>query len=306
MLPRFPCSTRVAWWRHSAVDLLYEQACKHAALTSHPCLTYRTWTDIGVSVLVQSLVSVDWRLWGGDHFHVMRGFLHVSMVQVLGTPVLDQLYCLCHPVTYWGVWGLLLTQELAVDTGVKRASLSASSSVHPCWLVPCWSHRLGPDQVPQRSEFFPMEEILQDLNPRSLDSRVFLEGRSDVSGFHRIHWAMGHTKVLNRKMSIFFFLFVRWKLQSPRWRWQCVIGPPGHGKFYRLQECGLASFPFWAACRGSRTAADVLLSDCQYHNDSALFGQCGVQSTGVSWGGCGLSWAWIQSLVPVWLTGCRG
>ena len=31
---------------------------------------------------------------------------------------------------------------LAVDTGVKRTSLSASSSAHPSWLVPCRSHRL--------------------------------------------------------------------------------------------------------------------------------------------------------------------
>ena len=31
---------------------------------------------------------------------------------------------------------------LAVDTGVKRTSLSTTSSAHPCWLVPCWSHRL--------------------------------------------------------------------------------------------------------------------------------------------------------------------
>ena len=31
---------------------------------------------------------------------------------------------------------------LAVDTGVKRTSLSTASSAHPCWLVPCWSHRL--------------------------------------------------------------------------------------------------------------------------------------------------------------------
>ena len=31
---------------------------------------------------------------------------------------------------------------LAVDTGVKRTSPSAASSAHPCWLVPCWSHRL--------------------------------------------------------------------------------------------------------------------------------------------------------------------
>ena len=31
---------------------------------------------------------------------------------------------------------------LAVVTGVKRTSLSAASSAHPCWLVTCWSHRL--------------------------------------------------------------------------------------------------------------------------------------------------------------------
>ena len=58
------------------------------------------------------------------------------MVQTLGTPVPDRLYCLCHPVAYQGVWGL------AVDKGVKWTSLSAASSTHPCWLVTCWSHRL--------------------------------------------------------------------------------------------------------------------------------------------------------------------
>ena len=31
---------------------------------------------------------------------------------------------------------------LAVDTGVKRTSLSVASSAHPCWLVSCLSYRL--------------------------------------------------------------------------------------------------------------------------------------------------------------------
>ena len=65
----------------------------------------------------------------------MREFLHASMVQALGTPVPDRLYCLS-PCRVLGCVGL------AVDTGVKRTSLSAASSAHPCWLVPCWSHRL--------------------------------------------------------------------------------------------------------------------------------------------------------------------
>ena len=65
----------------------------------------------------------------------MRGFLHASMVQTLGTPVPDRLYCLCHPVVPGCV-------GLGVDTGVKRTSLIAVSSAHPCWLVPCWSNIL--------------------------------------------------------------------------------------------------------------------------------------------------------------------
>ena len=108
-LPWLLCSTRVAGWRLSVVDLLCELACEIAALTSHPCLTYHTWTDIVVSVLTQSLISVDWRLRGSDHSRVMRGFLHSSMEQALGTPVPN--WCLCHPVAYQCVCGLLLTQE---------------------------------------------------------------------------------------------------------------------------------------------------------------------------------------------------
>ena len=64
-LPEFPCSTRVAGWRLSVVDLLCELACELAALTSHPCQTYHTGTDIGDSVFAQSLVSVDTTGFGG-------------------------------------------------------------------------------------------------------------------------------------------------------------------------------------------------------------------------------------------------
>ena len=39
-----------------------------------------------------------------------------------------------------------------------------------------------------------------------------------------------------------------------------------------LQECGLAGFLIWVACRGVRTAADVLLSDCQYRKGTAPYG----------------------------------
>ena len=88
---------------------------------------------------------------------------------------------------------------------------------------------------------------------------------------------------------IFFFSFVRWKFQSPRWRWQCIAGPSGFRTACGLRECGLARFPFWVARRWGRTAADVLLSDCQYRKGTAPYGQCGVWNTGDSWGGCGLS-----------------
>ena len=74
----------------------------------------------------------------------------------------------------------------------------------------------------------------------------------------------------------FFFSLVRWKLQSPRWRWQCIAGPSGFRRPYGLRECGLARFPFWVARRGGRTAADVLLSDCQYRKGTSLYGRCGV------------------------------
>ena len=55
-LPEFPCSTRVTEWRLPVVDLLCKLACELVALTSHPSLTYHTGTDIGVSVLTQSLL----------------------------------------------------------------------------------------------------------------------------------------------------------------------------------------------------------------------------------------------------------
>ena len=68
----------------------------------------------------------------------------------------------------------------------------------------------------------------------------------------------------------FFFPFVRWKLQSPRRRWQYIAGPPGFRTAYGVRECGLARFPLGVARRGGRTAADVLLSDCQHHTGALL------------------------------------
>ena len=115
--------------------------------------------------------------------------------------------------------------------------------------------------------------------------------------------AFTHVKLSIQWRDIFFFSFVRWKFQSPRWRWQCIAGPSGFHTACGLRECGLARFPFWVARRWGRTAVDVLLSDCQYRTGTALYGQCGVWNTGDSWGGCGLSSAWILQLVPVWLTG---
>ena len=43
---------------------------------------------------------------------------------------------------------------------------------------------------------------------------------------------------------------------------------------------GLARFPFCVAHRWGRTAADVLLSDCQYHTGTALYGRCGAWNAG--------------------------
>ena len=74
----------------------------------------------------------------------------------------------------------------------------------------------------------------------------------------------------------FFFSFIKWKLQSPQWRWQYILGPPVYRTAYGLREWGLARFPLCVAHRGGRTAADVLLSDCQYHRGTAVYGRCGV------------------------------
>ena len=68
----------------------------------------------------------------------------------------------------------------------------------------------------------------------------------------------------------------RWKLQSPWWRWQYIVGPAGYHRACGLRVCGLVRFPFWVACRGGRTAADVSLSDCQYCKGAALYGWCRV------------------------------
>ena len=90
----------------------------------------------------------------------------------------------------------------------------------------------------------------------------------------------------------FFFSFVRSKLQSPRWRWQCIAGPSGFRRACGLWECCPARFPFWVARRWGRTAVDVLLFDCQYCKGTSLYGWSRVWNTGDNWGACGLSWAW--------------
>ena len=55
----------------------------------------------------------------------------------------------------------------------------------------------------------------------------------------------------NEEHVVCFFSFVRWKLQSPQWRWQYTVGPPGCRRACGLQECRLATrFPFWVARRG--------------------------------------------------------
>ena len=46
---------------------------------------------------------------------------------------------------------------------------------------------LGPKNVPQRSDIFPMGGIWRDLSPGSLDSRGFWRGDLDESGFRRIY-----------------------------------------------------------------------------------------------------------------------
>ena len=63
----------------------------------------------------------------------------------------------------------------------------------------------------------------------------------------------------------FFFSFVRWKLQSPRWRWQCIAGPPGYLRACRRRECGLAN----CMCHYTETdAADRTYYPNKYHYTS--------------------------------------
>ena len=80
-------------------------------------------------------------------------------------------------------------------------------------------------------------------------------------------------EALSVRSSFSSFLLVRQmeKLQSSRWRWQCIAGPSGYRRAWGLRECGLARFPYWAARRWGRTAVDVLLSDCQYRKGTALY-----------------------------------
>ena len=40
-------------------------------------------------------------------------------------------------------------------------------------------------------------------------------------------WSEWCNPVYSEGSGLFFFSFVRWKFQSPRWRWQCIAGPSG-------------------------------------------------------------------------------
>ena len=102
-----------------------------------------------------------------------------------------------------------------------------------------------------------------------------------------------HQDKTEAEESEIFFSFVRFKLQSPQWRWQYIVGLPGFYRACGLRECGLAGFPFWVACRGGRTAADVLLSDCQYHKGTALYGRCSVWAINLV-----MPWSALVQVVP--------
>ena len=137
MLPKFSCSSRVNRWRLSVVGLLSELACELAALASHPCLTCHTWTDFGVSILAQSL----------------HGFCRLKTAGMWALPCDARVSAHVHCASFGDTRARSIVlsvspcrvpgcEGLAVDTGMVRTSLSAVSSAHPCWLVPCWSHRL--------------------------------------------------------------------------------------------------------------------------------------------------------------------
>ena len=74
----------------------------------------------------------------------------------------------------------------------------------------------------------------------------------------------------------FFFLIVR-LMETPVSSMKMAVRRRSCRLSYSLRAtgCGLARFPFWGARRGGRTAADVLLSDCQNSKGAALYGRCG-------------------------------
>ena len=58
------------------------------------------------------------------------------------------------------------------------------------------------------------------------------------------------------RLCSFFFSFVRWKLQSPQWRWQCIAGPSGTlfilpyiGTWAPVRHCSLYQIGIWAPVR---------------------------------------------------------
>ena len=127
-LPEFLCPARMAGWWLSVVYLLWELACELADLPYwNGYWSFRLCSIPGFCRLKTTgrwLLPCDARVSArvrGTSFGDASARSIVLSVSPCRVP-----RCV----------------GLAVDTGVKRTSLSTTSSIHPCWLVPCWSHRL--------------------------------------------------------------------------------------------------------------------------------------------------------------------
>ena len=107
---------------------------------SHP--TY-VWLAILERILGFQSWFISWFLYTEDYREVItpvlcQGFCTFPWCQLWGHQC--QVDCTASvPLSSCRVPGWV---ELAVDTGVKRASLSIPCNAHPCWLVPCLSHKL--------------------------------------------------------------------------------------------------------------------------------------------------------------------
>ena len=131
-LPEFPCSTRVA-----------------------SCCRFVVWAGLRAHSFDITSVSDLPYLNGcwGFHLGSISGFCRLKTTGRWSLPCDARVSAHIHGASFVDTSAILIGQsvspchvpgcvELAVDTGVKRTSLSAASSAHPCWLVPCWSHRL--------------------------------------------------------------------------------------------------------------------------------------------------------------------